>query len=157
VYRALVLIVKDPQDALDLAQETFLRFHATLSGFRAEAGIRSWLLKIATNLALNRLRDRETGGTHRRHLSTDALPEDVSLASPPESDPQEIAIRRLETEEVGAFLQSLSAPLRAVAVLRFFENLAYEEISRVLDLNVGTVRSRLNAVRWHVRAVFERR
>jgi DNA-directed RNA polymerase specialized sigma24 family protein len=42
-------------------------------------------------------------------------------------------------------------------VLRFHEGLPYEEIARVLDINVGTVRSRLNSVRWHVRSVFVRR
>ncbi|MBI4863874.1 MAG: sigma-70 family RNA polymerase sigma factor [Candidatus Riflebacteria bacterium] len=157
IYRTLVLIVRDPHEAFDLAQETLLRFHATLPSYRGEVGLKGWLLKIASNLAVNRLRDHERNGAHRRLLSTDAIPEAFTGLSAPEFDPQEVVIRRMEADEVREFLVGLSPPLRAVAVLRFFEELPYEEIARILEINVGTVRSRLNAVRVAARNAFGRR
>jgi RNA polymerase sigma-70 factor (ECF subfamily) len=153
VYRALVLIVKDPEDARDLAQETFLRFATTLSSFRGDAGLKGWLLRIATNLALNRLRDRARLGAGHQWVSLDELG-DAAPPDAPGRSPEEVVLRRLETSEVSRFLHELSPPLRAVAVLRFHEEMSYEDIARVLDLPVGTVRSRLNAIRWQARSLF---
>jgi len=151
VYRALVLIVKDPEDARDLAQETFVRFVRSLDSYRGDASLKSWLLRIATNLALNRLRDRERRGDA---LSLDALPEALAPGAPLEHGPEEVALRRLAMDEVKRFVDGLSPPLRAVAVLRFLEEQSYEEIARALEVQIGTVRSRLNAVRFAARALF---
>lgn len=154
VYRALYLIVKDADDARDLAQETFIRFLRSLSSFRGESSLKSWLLRIATNLALNRLRDRDRHGSP---LSLDELPEAVLPGSALTPGPEEVVLRRLELAEVSAFLDGLSPALRAVAVLRFLEELSYEDIARTLEIQIGTVRSRLNAVRFAARALFGRR
>lgn len=154
VYRALVLVVKDADDARDLAQETFVRFLRSLPTFRGESSLKSWLLRIATNLALNRLRDRDRRGSP---LSLDELPEAQLPGSSLPAGPEEVVLRRLELGEVSAFLDGLSPALRAVAVLRFFEGLPYQEIARTLEIQIGTVRSRLNAVRFSARALFGRR
>jgi RNA polymerase sigma-70 factor (ECF subfamily) len=155
LYRALVLIVKDSEDARDLAQETFVRFLGNLATYRGEMSLKNWLLRIATNLALNRLRDRERQGG--AVLSLDAIPEDLAPGAAPEAGPEEIVLRRLQLAEVRLFMDGLSPPLRAVAVLRFLEELSYEDIARALDVQIGTVRSRLNAVRFAARALFGRR
>lgn len=155
VYRALVLIVKDSEDARDLAQETFVRFLSSLATYRGESSLKNWLLRIATNLALNRLRDRERRGGAA--LSLDAFPEDLAPSVAPDAGPEHIVLRRLQLAEVRLFMDGLSPPLRAVAVLRFSEELSYEDIARALDVQVGTVRSRLNAVRFAARALFGRR
>jgi RNA polymerase sigma-70 factor (ECF subfamily) len=157
IFRALVLILKDPEEARDLTQETFIRYIASLSSYRGEVSLRGWLLKIATNLALSRLRARERLGAGHRPLSLDQVAEPDVPGTGFDKSPEEVVIRRLEVEEVTEFLKALSHPLRAVAVLRFHEELSYEEIARVLEINIGTVRSRLNAVRWQARALFHRR
>ena len=154
VYRTLVLIVKDPDDARDLAQETFVRFLRSLASFRGESSLKAWLLRIATNLALNRLRDRDRHGSP---LSLDELPEAMVPGAAFGAGPEEVVLRRLELAEVSAFLEGLSPTLRAVAVLRFLEELSYEDIARSLEIQIGTVRSRLNAVRFAARALFGRR
>lgn len=155
VYRALVLIVKDPEDARDCAQETFVRFLSSLASYRGDASLKNWLLRIATNLALNRLRDRERRGG--APLSLDGIPEDLTPGVAAAACTEEVVLRRLELAEVRAFMDGLSPPLRAVAVLRFLEGLSYEDIARALDVQIGTVRSRLNAVRFAARALFGRR
>src|SRR5688572_2736180 len=132
VYRALVLIVKDAEDARDLAQETFVRFLGSLATYRGESSLKNWLLRIATNLALNRLRDRERHGSAL--LSLDAIPEDLTPSAAPDAGPEEIVLRRLQLAEVRLFMDGLSPPLRAVAVLRFLEELSYEDIARALDV-----------------------
>lgn len=156
IYRTLYLIVKDAEEARDLAQDTLLRFLDSLATFRGESSLKAWLTRIATNLALNRLRDQAGPGPMGRPVSLDDDPghEGASLAH--NQTPEDVVIRRLELSEVTAFLDRLSGPLRAVAVLRFHEGLSYDEIALALEVAVGTVRSRLNAVRWQARDLFRR-
>ena len=131
------------QSADDLAQETFIKAYFALARFEAQWPLYPWLRKIAVNSGLNYLKARG------RELSLDdGLPAGRRTPPAPATDDPE---DRFESAEFQARLDgavgSLPADQKSVFVLRFHEGLSYEEISRTLDLPLGTVMSRLNRAR----------
>ncbi|MGZ3441838.1 MAG: RNA polymerase sigma factor [Polyangia bacterium] len=119
----------------DVAQESFLRVFRALPGWDARGGARlsTWILTIATRVALNELRKRPATGE---------LLSDAALATAPA--PVELrALGRAIERAVAA----LAPEYRAAFVLREFHELSYEEIARALDVDVGTVKSRLSRAR----------
>jgi RNA polymerase sigma-70 factor (ECF subfamily) len=131
------------QSADDLAQETFIKAYFALGRFEAAWPLYPWLRKIAVNAGLNYLKAR----SRERPLEDGSLGDRHTPAASSSDDPEE----RLERAEFQARLdwevESLPADQKSVFVLRFHENLSYEEISRTLDLPLGTVMSRLNRAR----------
>jgi RNA polymerase sigma-70 factor (ECF subfamily) len=131
------------QSADDLAQETFIKAYFALARFDPQWPLYPWLRRIALNTGLNYLKARgrersiEDGSLGAKRMPTAARSD----------DPEE----RLERSEFQAKLdwavESLPADQKSVFVLRFHESLSYEEISRALDLPLGTVMSRLNRAR----------
>jgi len=131
VYGAALRIVRNPVMAQDLAQEAFVRAHRALPGFRGQAQVRSWLYRIATNLALNAV-------SRRREYPTETLPDRPSLRGPA-ADTEVSALRRELEEAISELPQKLKEPL----VLREYEGMTYQEIAEVLDLPINTVRTRI--------------
>ena len=131
------------QSADDLAQETFINAYFALDRFDAAWPLYPWLRKIAINAGLNYLKARG----RERPLEDGSLGDRRTPAAAPADDPEE----RLERAEFRAKLEwaveSLPPDQKSVFVLRFEESLSYEEISRTLDLPLGTVMSRLNRAR----------
>jgi RNA polymerase sigma-70 factor, ECF subfamily len=131
------------QSADDLAQETFIKAYFALGRFETAWPLYPWLRKIAVNAGLNYLKTRN----RERPLEDGSLGDRHTPAAAAGDDPQE----RLERAEFQARLdgavESLPADQKSVFVLRFHESLSYEEISRTLDLPLGTVMSRLNRAR----------
>jgi RNA polymerase sigma-70 factor (ECF subfamily) len=131
------------QSADDLAQETFIKAYFALDRFDTAWPLYPWLRRIAINTGLNYLKVRG----RERSLEDGSLGGRRAPAAAKGDDPEE----RLEQAEFRARLDwavvSLPADQKSVFVLRVHENLSYEEISRALDLPVGTVMSRLNRAR----------
>jgi RNA polymerase sigma-70 factor (ECF subfamily) len=131
------------QSADDLAQETFIKAYLALARFDAQWPLYPWLRKIAVNSGLNYLKTRG----RERPIEDGSLGDRRAPAAARSDDPEE----RLERAEFQARLdwavESLPADQKSVFVLRFHESLSYEEISRTLDLPLGTVMSRLNRAR----------
>jgi len=137
------------QSADDLAQETFIKAYFALSRFDPKWPFFPWLRKIALNTSLNYLK------TRKRERPLESGPREVRGIDPPavEDQPQ-VRFEKAEFEE--RFLRavdSLPDEQRRVFVLRFYENLSYDEISKTLDLPSGTVMSRLNRARLKLRAL----
>ena len=134
-------------EAEEIAQEVFLRVHRSIGKFRGEARLSTWLYAITSRLCLNRL---ASGDRRLRRDDADAL----------ERAGEGDATLRLEQSEVESALRDAIAGLpeerRIVVVLRDLEGLPYEEIARALDLELGTVRSRLHRARMDLKAKLER-
>ncbi len=132
----------DPDDAEEAAQEAFLAAWQGLPFFRGDAAFSTWLYRLASNASVDLLR-RE--GRHRAaagpSLDDEEVHVDVPSAAP---GPQEAAERRELREQVAAGLERLNREQREVLVLRELHQLRYDEIAQVLDLDVGTVKSRIN-------------
>jgi RNA polymerase sigma-70 factor (ECF subfamily) len=143
VYGAALRIVRNPVLAQDLAQEAFVRAHRALPGFRGQAQVRSWLYRIATNLALNAVQ-------RRREYPTDEVP-DRPVRRDPAADMEALALRRELEAAIGELPQKLKEPL----VLREFEGMSYQEIADALDLPINTVRTRILRARRSLRERME--
>lgn len=131
--RYLTGMVRHGGEAEELAQETFLRFCAHLDGYRGEASPRTYLFKIATNLALNHLES----ASNRREVYPGELPD--------RPDPGGSQLERAVRSEEAALLQEALAALppqqRAVVVLRTWEDLSFREIAGVLGIAEGTAKA----------------
>ena len=161
IYALLYRLTEDPEEARDLTQETFLQAFRHLANFRGDADLRTWLYRIAVNQARNRWRWWKRRRRDRT-VSLDApvaegsdAPLSAGLAGDEGLDPERQALAREREAALHAALKSLSRPYREVIVLRDIEGLSYEEVAGTLDLNVGTVKSRLNRGRTELRRRLE--
>jgi RNA polymerase sigma-70 factor (ECF subfamily) len=161
IYALLYRLTEDPEEARDLTQETFLQAFRNIAGFRGEADLRTWLYRIAVNQARNRWRWWKRRRRDRT-VSLDAPTSDeggpalsAGLAQEGASDPEEQALARERERALLAALSTLSRPYREVIVLRDIEGLSYEEVAQALDMNIGTVKSRLSRGRDELRRRLE--
>jgi RNA polymerase sigma-70 factor (ECF subfamily) len=146
LFNTLVRILGSREDAADAAQDAFVQAYAKLESFRGASQFYTWLYRIAMNVALSRRRRR------RPVASVDAAKESlgeepVDAADGPEAD----ALSRERAEQVQAALGHLGDQQRKILVLREMEGFSYESIADILELPVGTVRSRLFRARLQLR------
>ncbi|GIL05008.1 sigma-70 family RNA polymerase sigma factor [Betaproteobacteria bacterium PRO7] len=139
LYRYVLRLVGQPDEAVELVQEAFVRAWQALPQWRPEAQWQTWLYRIASNVALDALR-------RRRIVEFAPLEEDFDAASD-EPDPQRRLELKQELEALAAGLAKLSHEHREILLLREQENMSYEEIGTVLGLSEGTVKSRLARAR----------
>jgi RNA polymerase sigma-70 factor (ECF subfamily) len=138
VYQFLRALFNDPGRAEDGAQETFLRVWLARERYRPEAPLRSYLLRIARNYFLNRVRDE-----HECPLDDpEALTEAVRATAPL---PDDLLVARYRLWRIRRAVASLPAHHRLVFTLAHYEGLSYGEIAAVLEIPVGTVKSRMAA------------
>ena len=146
LYHAMRHVLGSADDAQDVVQDAFVQSLVKLETFNRSAAFYTWLFRIALNLALSQRRRR------RATVSIEAL-RDGTGQEPIDGGPA--PDHRLSQEqraaEVQAALATLDADFRTVLVLRDMDDLSYEEISQVLDLPIGTVRSRLHRARLQLR------
>ena len=132
-------------------QDTFVRAFEKLDQFQGESSFYTWVYRIAVNLALSGHRKRRVRWAHRlrRERSTPVGSEPMDES--PEADPT-VPLERAERERVvAAALDQLGPEHRAVVILKDFDGRRYEEISEILKIPVGTVRSRLHRARCELR------
>jgi len=137
VVRLAAHVLHNPREAEDVAQEAFVKAFRLIGQFRGESGFYAWLYRIVINLCLDRM---------RRKCVTAETPLDSTYATLVTHDPD--VEKRLIVEHI---LNSLTAPMRAALMLREVEGMEYTEIATVLNIPVGTVRSRLNTAREQFR------
>jgi RNA polymerase sigma-70 factor (ECF subfamily) len=142
VFHVAYQIVRNREDALDVAQEAFVKAYSSLSSFKGEASFGTWMHRIVVNLAIDclRRRRRSDAGMYDDRL---AAPEDgeAGIAAPdsPEAALETQQVRRL----LASGIQALPPAHRAVLVLREVEGLSYDDIARAVGCSLGTVMSRL--------------
>ncbi len=149
VFGVALRMLGNAGEAQEVAQEAFVRAHRALGEFRGDAKLSTWLYAITSRLCLNRLASAERRLTRQ---GEDAL---LRLS---DAAPRPDAV--LERSELEAALQRAIAELpeerRIVVVLCDLEGLSYEEIAQVLELPLGTVRSRLHRARTDLKNKLER-
>jgi RNA polymerase sigma-70 factor (ECF subfamily) len=136
VYRAAWWIVKDQDEALDATQDALLRAFRFLPTFDGRSSFRTWVRRIATNVALDR-------AARRRRDRTDELPDGDVVGDPRAEGVGEQAERDERRRLVREAIETLPPAQRAAVVLRDVEGLSYEEIAGELGIPRGTVMSRL--------------
>jgi len=143
VVRLATHILRRPDEAEDVAQEALVRALTQIKTYRGEASFSTWLLRIATRVCIDHTRRR----TRRKEVAfEDTFSETHATTPGPVLDARLL---------VSSLLDELTPPLRAALVLRELEELSYEEIAAMLEIPVGTVRSRLSAARTRFRQLYE--
>jgi len=135
---------RNPADAEDATQETFIRAYRGLQHFRCESRFYTWLYRIASNCARNLLKVRGRDVLY----STVELSDDQTAARPPTrlrelETPEELMITEEIRGMVNATLKRLSEEHRTVITLREIDGLSYKDIASAMSIPVGTVRSRV--------------
>ena len=146
VFRLAYLLLGDPDDAEDTAQETFLRAWNHLKRFDQTRPLRPWLLSIAANLARNR---RRSAGRYFAAL-TRAFRNEPGPASVEEKGAQS-----MEANDLWKAVQSLNLPDQQVVYLRYFLDLSVSETAEVLQVAEGTVKSRLSRALEKLRVIIK--
>jgi len=155
VFAVALGIVKDPDLAWDVAQDSFVRAHQHLSGFKGESAFSTWLFRIATHIAIDAVRrERASKKDDLEDVDEAALEEgaDGILATSLGSNPQQTVLRKELQEKMTEALAELPPAHRTILVLREVEGLSYEELSEQLGIPKGTVMSRLFHARKKMQA-----
>ena len=147
VFRLCYLLLGDPDDAEDVAQETFLRAWSHLKRFDPTRPLRPWLLSIASNLASNRRRSagRYVSALMRAFRSEPAPPDSI----------EEKSAQHTEASDLWKAVRHLSRPDQQIIYLRYFLELSVSETAQALGVPEGTVKSRLSRALERLRGIIQ--
>lgn len=157
IYSMVHQLLRNQQDAEEVTQDAFIRAHRGLVNFRGDSAFSTWLYQIATNLARNRYwywwrRKRDKSVSFDAPLSADS---DATLADiiPAQVEtPDDITVTAEFVARIGKGMEKLSSKHREILTLRNIKNLSYEEIAVILNISVGTVKSRIARARDSLKA-----
>jgi RNA polymerase sigma-70 factor, ECF subfamily len=144
VVQLALAMTKDPDEAMDIAQETFVRVHRYLPSFKGDSSFFTWTYRIAMNLCLDA--QRRKGRLERVEVDQGDEAEIEAAMDPPSAalaGPQRQALNAELRDRIEEALASLSENHRAILLLREVEGLSYEDLAKVLGIRKGTVMSRL--------------
>lgn len=142
------------EDALDVAQQAFVLAWKKLSSFRREAGFYSWLYRIARNVAISGVRRPKISSGSLDHLQEATGFEPADKHS--ESAPEHSMLQAEQVEIVRAAMQEIAEEFRQPLVLKEIDGFSYEEIAQIIDIPLGTVRSRIFRARQELIARLQR-
>lgn len=148
LYRAALSMTRNPQDADDLVQDTFVRAFQFIDKYQVGTNARAWLFRILTNLFINnyRRKKREPEKTSYDEMEDFFLYnrlQDAYLSG--KADTPEVAVMgKIEVEAIQEAIQRLPDEYRDTVILADLNELSYQEVSEILEVPIGTVRSRLS-------------
>jgi len=155
VYSVAVRLLGDEDDAADVAQEVFLAFFRHLKHYRGDAKLSTWLHRVTVNMVKNHwARQKRRRAAQTQSLEATDDPDDpspVEALANPVADPRRVAAGVEMREVIEAKLLELEPEFREVIVLRFIEELSYEEIAEVTGEPLGTIKSRIFRARRALR------
>lgn len=152
IFHMACRMLNDPGEAADVTQDTFVKVFRNIGRFRGQCSLKTWIFKIALSETLNRLRWAKRRFRHRTLPLNDSPSGEDDRGVPIQLQAgglePEAALRKKEREEaVQAGLEKLTRPHRSIVVLRDIQGFTYEEISQILGISIGTVKSRLARAR----------
>jgi RNA polymerase sigma-70 factor (ECF subfamily) len=153
IYATIYHMTSNHEDANDLAQEAFIKAYQALKSFKGGSSFYTWVYRIAVNKTINFLKQRK----NKAQMSLDDLdfnvehnPDLVALISD-KTPRREVNLAELQ-EKLNIAMQKLSEPHRLVVTLHDVQGLSHEEIAKIMECNIGTVRSRLFYARQQLQA-----
>ena len=158
IYSLALRMTGSPEDGADLAQEAFLRAWRSLPSFQEESSFSTWLYKLTSNLCIDFLRKEK----RRKAVVTTVSLDDDQDESPPVEVPDhrftpEAEVERRELRAaMSRALKTMSEEHRQILILREVEGLSYTEIAQLLDVEEGTVKSRLARARISLRNILQK-
>lgn len=147
VYNLCLRMVSNPSDAEDLAQEAFVKAWRGLRFYKHEAAFSTWLYRLTSNVCIDFLRKQ------KRQNTISLTDEDEQELEIPDAEPmpEELLLHREKQQAVAAAMSRLEEEYRLALTLRVVDDLTYEQIAEVLDIKVGTVKSRIARARERLR------
>jgi RNA polymerase sigma-70 factor, ECF subfamily len=153
LYHAALRIADTPEDAHDVVQDAFLNAYQSLSSFKGDSEFFTWLYRIAFNAAISQKRKRRPtarlDGDRNGKPTIDPVDESHGIT------PGDTMQQSEEEVRLHAAIQRLSTEHRAVLMMKDLDGMKYEEIAEVLDVPIGTVRSRLHRARLDLRNLLD--
>lgn len=153
ILGVVIGMVRNPEDAREVVQETFVRAFRNLAGFKGDSSFYTWLYRIAVNQTID-LQRRESKRPSMEYDETQPLASAaMAFGGKTTGEDPFVAIRNQELgRKIFGAIEDLTPDHRAVILLREIEGLSYEEISQTLDCSLGTVMSRLHYARKKLQA-----
>ncbi|MEZ4706597.1 MAG: sigma-70 family RNA polymerase sigma factor [Caldilineaceae bacterium] len=149
VFNLTYRMLGNPEEAEDAAQETFLRAYSRLKQYNSDHKFSTWVFSIANNHCIDRLRKRRTTS-----VSIDDNPVLQNLEGNPPM-PEREAMSSEQAAEIQALLNELDADYRTPLILRYWEELSYDEIAQTMDITVSAVKSRLFRARQKMAEIYQ--
>ncbi len=145
VYNLIFRLLNDPSEAADAVQEVFLKVFRSVRTFRGQSSLKTWIYRIAVNEAYNQ---RRWFSRHRKQEIGLEAEEEGSRSysetlSDPSRSPYELAVGSETHALIESALLELNPTFRTAVILRDIEDLSYEEIADILQISLGTVKSRI--------------
>ncbi len=156
VYNLCLRMSANPDDALDLSQEAFLRAWRSLGQYQFEANFSTWLFRLTSNICIDFLRRKKRRQETSLTESYDDSDEGAELSVPDaQPGPEQQAMTNETKIELARAMEQLSPEHREILQLRVVEDLQYEQIADILGVRVGTVKSRLARARLSFRKILK--
>ena len=156
VYNLCLRMSANPDDALDLSQEAFLRAWRSLGQYQFEASFSTWLFRLTSNICIDFLRRKKRRQETSLTESYDDSDEGAELSVPDaQPGPEQQAMTNETKIELAHAMERLSPEHREILQLRVIEDLQYEQIADILGVRVGTVKSRLARARLALRKILK--
>ena len=159
VFSLIYRMVRDRELAEDLAQETFIKVLNAIERYRPEFKFSSWIFKIANNATIDHLRRKELDTLSLEGCPDATTPDRIEATALKIGDTTENPLEELEARELGSAIERAIATLRpeykACIILRHVEGRPYEEISEILDLPLGTIKTYIHRARAELRELLE--
>jgi len=145
LYRTALRMTKNENDASDLVQETFFKAWRFWDKFEEGSNCRAWLYKIMTNIFINQYRAKSSSPqtVDLEDVDDDFLFGQLSALGPSE-DPEKLFFKKVFDDDVKGAIDEMPDDFRLVIILSFLEGFSYQEIADILNINIGTVKSRLH-------------
>jgi RNA polymerase sigma-70 factor (ECF subfamily) len=138
-----------------LAQDVFLKAYRSISSFRGSSRFYTWLYRIAVNTSLSYIKKESVGENREKRVDYDLHASNLAVDSMRVENPEELLMRKEFFRHLVGSLRRLPEELRTAVVLREFTGLNYEEIAEVMEIPLGTVRSRIFRARSRLREMLE--
>ncbi len=156
IYAMVNQLLRNTQDAEEVTQDAFIRAHRGLDKFRGDSSFSTWLYQIATNLARNRYwywwrRKRDRSVSFDQPLTADSHTSLAEVFPADTETPQDATITQEFVDRIAECMELLNEKHREILTLRNVQNHSYEEIASILDISVGTVKSRIARARENLR------
>ena len=152
IYTLCRYLLKNSQDADDAAQDTFVKAFQGLKSFEPTSSFYTWLYRIAVNTCL----DYKRKSSLQSFYAPADIRERLDMVPSKGPSPESAYAAKESIRALQAALNSVSEKLRIVIVLKEIEGLPYEEIAKILDVSVGTVKSRISRAREALRKIMEK-
>ena len=151
VYSVALSMVKNPEDAMDIAQDSFIKVHRYLGGFQGSSSFYTWLYRIVVNLCIDHLRRAgkriNVDFDERIGQQNQAAEGNAMIASRQDADPSKVLRRKELAVHIRGAVDALPPYHRAVIVMREIEGMSYAEIAKAMKVSKGTIMSRLHHAR----------